>query len=94
MYHKIAIVAVLGIFATATSCKKEVSVVEKPLVLNSKEEVSIAKLKLFMSKLTYINADSIQYNPGSEQFVWRGINQISREELLFAYKQHNEQGDK
>jgi len=84
--RKMTFVALLVTLAV-TGCKKDEKSLEK--VNEEKiEVVTIAQLKVFMSEITGIEVNSIQYNPGNEQFIWRGINQISHADLLLAYEQH------
>jgi len=79
---------VLGV-ATAIGCKKKEVMQDNALqVAQKKEQALIKELKIFYSSLTDIPADSIEYNPKTQQFVWRGVNQLSKEQLLLAYEQH------
>ena len=90
MFLKTAVVAVLGV-ATLSSCEKketEVQAIDTLKTETVSKEVSIATLKEFMSSVTAIPADSIDYNKENQQFLWRGKNQISKSDLLLGYEQH------
>lgn len=81
-------VAVLGV-ATVVGCKKKEVIEDNTVeVVDKKEQALIKELKIFYSSLTNIPADSLEYNPKTQQFVWKGVNQLSREQLLLAYEQY------
>jgi hypothetical protein len=81
---KIAIVAVL-LQTTLNSCKKEEVITPSPTT-EINDGVSINTLKEFMAKAGGIPVESIGYNEATEQFTWRGRDQISKTDLLYAYK--------
>ncbi|SER57123.1 hypothetical protein [Pedobacter rhizosphaerae] len=82
---KIAIVAVV-LSTTLDSCKKD-EVITPNSTTEIKDSVSINTLKEFMSKTGGIPVESIGYNETTEQFTWRGKDQISKTDLVYAYKQ-------
>ncbi|WP_293785913.1 hypothetical protein [uncultured Pedobacter sp.] len=81
----------VGFSTFIMSCKKDVSIsaeIEKTVAIDSsKKEISIVELKRFMAKHADVDVDSVSYNAVKEQFIWRGKNQITKSDLLFAYKQ-------
>jgi len=81
----------VGFSTSIMSCKKDVSIpaeIEKTVAIDSsKKEISIVELKRFMAKHADVDVDSVSYNTVEEQFIWRGKNQITKSDLLFAYKQ-------
>lgn len=81
----------VGFSTSIMSCKKDVSIpaeIEKSVSIDSsKKEISIVELKRFMAKHADVDVDSISYNTVEEQFIWRGKNQITKSDLLSAYKQ-------
>ncbi|TKC05608.1 hypothetical protein FA048_17980 [Pedobacter polaris] len=84
---KIAIVAVLGVYATI-GCEKEKSIAPVPEV--KIEDATIAKLTKFLSISLYTPIDQVVYYAKEKEFVIYGKNHLSLESVQETYNKANE----
>ncbi len=86
MYFKIAMVAVLGA-VTILGCEKKEILEEETVTVDKSEQAFINELKIFMAKMMGVDVKEIQYEPKTQYFIWKGVNQLTKEQLLLAYEQ-------
>lgn len=75
------LIAFLGSMAL-TSCKQEEVEVQK---VDVKQKVDIATLTKYFANRINVGVDEIKYNEKTQQFSFRGVDQVSLEKLTRFY---------
>lgn len=75
------LIAFLGSMAL-TSCKQEEVEVQK---VDVKQKVDIATLTKYFANRINVGVDEIKYNEKTQQFSFRGVDQVSLEQLTQFY---------